>query len=52
MRGKVFGLLAVVFALTASPAVAQNEQFFPSLVYRTGAYAPNGIPFADGMPIT
>src|SRR5712672_2834877 len=32
----------------ASSAEAQNEQFIPSLVYRTGAYAPNGIPFADG----
>ena len=28
---------------------AQNEQFFPSLVYRSGAYAPNGIPFANGV---
>jgi branched-chain amino acid transport system substrate-binding protein len=26
-----------------------NEQFFPLLVYRTGPYAPNGIPFADGV---
>jgi branched-chain amino acid transport system substrate-binding protein len=25
-----------------------KEQFFPVLVYRTGAYAPNGIPFANG----
>jgi len=29
-------------------AQAQNEQFIPGLVYRTGAYAPNGVPFADG----
>ena len=28
--------------------MAQNEQFIPRLVYRTGPYAPNGIPFADG----
>ena len=29
--------------------VAQaNEQFFPVLVYRTGAYAPNGVPWANG----
>ena len=33
----------------AEPALAQNEQFFPPLVYRTGPYAPNGIPFADGV---
>jgi branched-chain amino acid transport system substrate-binding protein len=32
------------------PAFAQaKEQFFPILVYRTGAYAPNGVPFANGM---
>jgi branched-chain amino acid transport system substrate-binding protein len=36
-------------ALTTTVATAQaNEQFFPILVYRTGAYAPNGIPFANG----
>lgn len=34
--------------LSAGPAMAQNEQFIPRLVYRTGAYAPNGIPFANG----
>ena len=33
----------------AAPALAQNEQFIPNLVYRTGAYAPNGIPFANGI---
>ena len=31
------------------PAQAQaKEQFFPVLAYRTGAYAPNGMPFANG----
>ena len=35
--------------MSAGPAMAQNEQFIPSLVYRTGPYAPNGIPFADGV---
>jgi branched-chain amino acid transport system substrate-binding protein len=40
----------IVAATTApSSAWAQNEQFIPGLVYRTGAYAPNGIPFADGV---
>ena len=29
--------------------MAQNEQFLPALVYRTGPYAPNGIPFANGV---
>ena len=32
-----------------APAQAQaNEQFFPLLVYRTGPYAPNGTPWANG----
>src|SRR5213079_569222 len=25
-----------------------KEQFFPVLSYRTGPYAPNGVPFANG----
>ncbi len=35
----------------AAPALAQgaNEQFLPALVYRTGPYAPNGVPFANGV---
>jgi branched-chain amino acid transport system substrate-binding protein len=40
--------LAAVMTIAAT-AQAQNEQFIPGLVYRTGAYAPNGIPFADGV---
>ncbi len=46
------GVLGAAFALPlafATPAAAQNEQFFPSTIYRTGAYAPNGIPFANGV---
>ncbi len=36
-------------SLVTTSAFAQaKEQFFPSLVYRTGAYAPNGVPFANG----
>lgn len=36
-------------ALVGTAAHAQaKEQFFPVLVYRTGAYAPNGVPFANG----
>ncbi|WP_088283290.1 ABC transporter substrate-binding protein [Ideonella sp. A 288] len=36
-------------ALFTSPAFAQaKEQFFPLLVYRTGPYAPNGTPWANG----
>ena len=36
-----------VFTSTAAFAQAK-EQFFPVRVYRTGAYAPNGVPFANG----
>jgi branched-chain amino acid transport system substrate-binding protein len=25
-----------------------KEQFFPVLSYRTGPYAPNGVPWANG----
>jgi branched-chain amino acid transport system substrate-binding protein len=35
--------------IAAGTVAAQNEQFIPGLVYRTGAYAPNGIPFANGV---
>ncbi len=37
-------------ALLSAPASAQqaNEQFFPLLSYRTGPYAPNGTPWANG----
>ncbi len=35
--------------ITADVALAQaKEQFFPLLVYRTGPYAPNGTPWANG----
>jgi branched-chain amino acid transport system substrate-binding protein len=44
------GLVAAAgLASVATTAFAQaKEQFFPALVYRTGAYAPNGVPFANG----
>ena len=36
-------------ALVTTTAQAQaKEQFFPVLPYRTGAYAPNGVPWANG----
>ncbi len=35
-------------ALTLGMGTASAELVFPSLSYRTGPYAPNGIPFADG----
>ena len=35
--------------LASSAAYAVEEQFFPVLAYRTGAYAPNGTPWANGF---
>jgi branched-chain amino acid transport system substrate-binding protein len=35
-------------AKAAPAAAAGKEQFFPVLSYRTGAYAPNGAPWANG----
>jgi branched-chain amino acid transport system substrate-binding protein len=51
-RTALIGLLAA--ALVAGPlltaATAQpKEMFIPLLVYRTGAYAPSGIPIANGF---
>ncbi len=40
---------AATLAVASTAAFAQaKEQFFPALPYRTGAYAPNGIPWANG----
>jgi len=52
MNGKRVGIALaslVGVAALAAPAFAQNEQFIPQLVYRTGAYAPNGVPVANGI---
>ncbi len=53
MLKKVLGT-AVLSAATltpALPALAQGagEQFIPVLSYRTGAYAVNGVPYANGV---
>ena len=50
-RFVTFGLAAAVAAaIMPQQAFAQaaNEMFIPQLVYRTGAYAPNGVPWANG----
>lgn len=43
-------MVAVVGAMAtvATPAAAAEEQFVPLLAYRTGSFAPLGIPWADG----
>src|SRR5262249_47576089 len=49
MNGVRVGIALITLLASAAPALAQNEQFIPNLVYRTGAYAPNGIPVANGI---
>jgi branched-chain amino acid transport system substrate-binding protein len=47
---KIAAVSVALSAGVAAPAFAQaNEQFVPVLVYRTGAYAPNGVPWANGF---
>lgn len=63
MNNKTLGIVAVVIAAVVIIYFATREEkvvepevevapdaelVFPSLSYRTGPYAPNGIPFADG----
>ena len=53
MKLKSFALTAVVVAaglagMTNEASAQAKEQFIPVLSYRTGAYAPNGVPFANG----
>ncbi|RED12281.1 ABC transporter substrate-binding protein [Pontivivens insulae] len=46
MKLKTLVMAACTTAIVAGPAAA--DLVFPSLDYRTGPYAANGIPFADG----
>jgi len=49
MKFRTLALAATLAAAGVGNAWAQaKEQFFPVLSYRTGAYAPNGVPFANG----
>ncbi len=53
IRKLTLGLAATAILATTpaviAPVSAEDTQFFPALVYRTGPYAPNGIPTANGM---
>ncbi len=40
---------ASLVAMTAAAMAQANEQFIPILSYRTGAYAVNGVPYANGV---
>jgi len=43
-------LLSAVILSSTAPVLAQSkEQFIPVLSYRTGPYAPNGTPWANGF---
>jgi branched-chain amino acid transport system substrate-binding protein len=42
------GMAMLAALLMVAPVWGQDEQFIPLLVYRTGPYAPNGIPVANG----
>jgi branched-chain amino acid transport system substrate-binding protein len=52
MSLKRLGLLALAASVMATGVFAlkaqAEEMFVPNFVYRTGPYAPNGIPFANG----
>ncbi len=46
---KLVASAALVGMAAAAAPVMAADQFIPSLVYRTGPYAPNGVPVANGM---
>ena len=46
---KLSKLALAAAAVAVSAPLALADLVFPSLSYRTGPYAPNGIPFADGF---
>src|SRR5665647_1589888 len=54
MKLRKLVLASALVAASASVLVTSNafaqakEQFFPLLSYRTGPYAPNGVPWANG----
>ncbi len=48
MKLKNIALALSLVAVAGSAAAQNKEQFFPVLSYRTGAYAPNGVPWANG----
>ena len=52
VRKLILGAVGIAVASTAvmpTASLAAEEIVYPSLVYRTGPYAPNGTPFANGV---
>lgn len=48
MKLKHLALAALLASVGATAFAQAKEQFFPVLSYRTGAYGPNGTPWANG----
>lgn len=48
MKIKAIALMLAALASAGAAFAQAKEQFFPVLVYRTGAYGPNGAPWANG----
>jgi branched-chain amino acid transport system substrate-binding protein len=48
MKSLRFLALAATLAVSGTAFAQAKEQFFPVLSYRTGAYGPNGTPWANG----
>ena len=48
LRTLTLAATAVATLASAVPAMAEGGQFLPVMSYRTGPYAPNGVPFANG----
>ena len=52
LRNVVLAFAAFAAGVTGvleSKIAAAGEVFFPVMVYRTGAYAPSGVPIANGF---
>ena len=50
LKAAALAVTAALGVFAAQEALAQaGEIFVPVLVYRTGPYAPNGVPWADGF---
>jgi len=48
MKLKTLSAAAIAATMALGSGAVSADLTFPSLSYRTGPYAPNGIPFADG----
>jgi len=49
LRVKLLRAAAVLVGLACGAVAVAEDIFLPVLSYRTGAYAPNGVPFSNGI---